>query len=225
MADESALNYRGRKAARARSEQRRRAILEAALRIVVSEGVRGVRHRAVAKEAGVPLSATTYYFNDISDLISDTFTLFAESAMSDVIDPIYQHIGDFLKQHKDAVHQDPELQDQLLDRLTALIISFLQMELRDKRDHMLAEQAFMHECLRDTGLREVARTYFDHLLDEMVQLCRLIGVDEPEIAGELLMGTVFRIEQEALMVPVEQFDMQKAHKMLKRQLRSLVPAD
>lgn len=223
MADESAINYRGRKAARARSEQRRRTILEAALRIVVSDGVRGVRHRAVAKEAGVPLSATTYYFNDISDLIADTFTLFAENAMSDVVNPIYQHIGDFVNQHKDSLHSDPELLEELLDRLTALIMSFIQMELRDKRDHMLAEQAFMHECLRDPRLREVARTYFDHLLDELVQLCRLIGVEEPEIAGELLMGTVFRIEQEALMVPVDQLDLSKCHKMLKRQLQAFMP--
>lgn len=223
MSDESAINYRGRKAARARSEQRRRTILEAALRIVVSEGVRGVRHRAVAKEAGVPLSATTYYFNDISDLISDTFTLFAESAMSDVVNPIYQHIGDFVNEHKESLYRDPELLDQLLDRLTALILSFIQMELQEKRDHMLAEQAFMHECLRDPRLRELARTYFDHLLDEMIQLCRLINVSEPEIAGELLMGTIFRIEQEALMAPIEQFDLTKAHKMLKRQLYALVP--
>lgn len=223
MADESAINYRGRKAARVRSEQRRRSILEAALRIVVSDGVRGVRHRAVAKEAGVPLSATTYYFDDISDLIADTFTLFAESAMSDVINPIYQHIGDFVNEHKESLHSDPELLEQLLDRLTALILSFIQMELRDKRDHMLAEQAFMHECLRDPRLREVARTYFDHLLEEMVQLCRLISVEDPDIAGELLMGTVFRIEQEALVVPLDQFDMTKAHKMLKRQLQALVP--
>lgn len=223
MSDESAINYRGRKAARARSEQRRRSILEAALRIVVSDGVRGVRHRAVAKEAGVPLSATTYYFDDISDLIADTFTLFAESAISDVVNPIYQHIGDFVNEHKDALYTDPVLLDQLLDRLTALILSFIQLELRDKRDHMLAEQAFMHECLRDPRLREVARTYFDHLLEEMIELCRLIKVEEPEIAGELLMGTVFRIEQEALMVPVEQFDMNKAHRMLKRQLRAMLP--
>jgi len=223
MTDESAISYRGRKAARARSEQRRRTILEAALRIVVSEGVRGVRHRAVAKEADVPLSATTYYFNDISDLIADTFTLFAESAMNDVVDPIYKHVGEFVSQNRESLSSDPELLDQMLERLTALIVSFMQMELNDKRDHMLAEQAFMHECLRDPRLREVARTYFDHLLDELVQICRLIGVDEPEIAGELLMGTVFRIEQEALMEPVGQFNLVKAHKMLKRQLQALVP--
>ena len=40
--------------------------------------MRGIRHRAVAKEADVPLAATTYYFKDIDELIVDTFTLYTE---------------------------------------------------------------------------------------------------------------------------------------------------
>ena len=47
-AQNSAVKYQGRKTSRAGSEQRRRLILEAALRIVIREGVRGMRHRAVA---------------------------------------------------------------------------------------------------------------------------------------------------------------------------------
>ena len=72
------VQYQGRKASRQGSEQRRQAILDAALRIIVRDGVRAVRHRAVAAEADVPLSATTYYFKDINDLITDTFALFVE---------------------------------------------------------------------------------------------------------------------------------------------------
>jgi DNA-binding transcriptional regulator YbjK len=222
MSEENTINYRGRKASRARSEQRRKTILEAALRIVVSDGVRGVRHRAVAKEADVPLSATTYYFKDISDLISDTFTLFAENAMSDVVAPIYQHVGEFIQQHKDEVGSSSEANNQLLDRLSLMIVSFMKLELSEKRDHMIAEQAFKHECLRDARLRSIAQTYFDHLLNEMVELCRVIGVDDPDIAGELLMGTVFRIEHEALMIPADQFDEGKAQKMIKRQLSAFL---
>ena len=48
------VQYQGRKTARQGSEQRRQLILDAAMRIVVRDGVRGVRHRAVAAEAGVP---------------------------------------------------------------------------------------------------------------------------------------------------------------------------
>ena len=72
------VEYQGRKASRHGSEQRRQLILDAAMRIVVRDGVRGVRHRAVAAEAGVPLSATTYYFKDIDDLINDTFAQYVE---------------------------------------------------------------------------------------------------------------------------------------------------
>jgi DNA-binding transcriptional regulator YbjK len=72
------VQYQGRKVSRQGSEQRRQAILDAAMRIIVREGVRAVRHRAVAAEAAVPLSATTYYFRDINDLITDTFALFVE---------------------------------------------------------------------------------------------------------------------------------------------------
>ncbi|MDN5401705.1 MAG: TetR family transcriptional regulator, partial [Pseudomonas sp.] len=64
------VQYQGRKASRRGSEQRRQDILDAAMRIVVRDGVRAVRHRAVAAEAGVPLSATTYYFKDIDDLLT-----------------------------------------------------------------------------------------------------------------------------------------------------------
>src|SRR5690554_7202695 len=73
LAVHETLQYQGRKATRAKSEQRRRDILEATLRIIRTEGVRGVRHRAVAKEAKVPLAATTYYFKDIDELIVDAF--------------------------------------------------------------------------------------------------------------------------------------------------------
>lgn len=72
------VQYQGRKTARQGSEQRRQQILDAAMRIVVRDGVRGVRHRAVAAEAGVPLSATTYYFKDIQDLLADTFAQYVE---------------------------------------------------------------------------------------------------------------------------------------------------
>lgn len=72
------VQYQGRKASRRGSEQRRQDILDAAMRIVVRDGVRAVRHRAVAAEAGVPLSATTYYFKDIDDLLTDTFAQYVE---------------------------------------------------------------------------------------------------------------------------------------------------
>lgn len=54
---------------RAKGERRRRLLLEATLRVVERDGVAGVTHRAVAKEAGLPPSAATYYFSTVDDLL------------------------------------------------------------------------------------------------------------------------------------------------------------
>lgn len=222
MTEQSTISYRGRKASRSRSEQRRRNILEAALRIVVSEGVRGVRHRAVAKEADVPLSATTYYFDDIHDLIADTFTLFAESAMTLVVDPIYEQAGKFLEENRDEFYRNPASRQQLVDNLSFLLTAFIQNEVVEKRDHLLAEQAFMHECLRDPHLREIARSYFEHLVNQLRQMADSIGLKDPDLAGDLLMGAVFRIEFEALMAPPGGYDFDRARRTLRMLLQGLL---
>src|SRR5215207_11487870 len=60
-----------------RAAPRRRAIIDATIRILRSEGPGGVTHRAVAQEAGVPLAATTYYFSSKDELLEDSLHLLA----------------------------------------------------------------------------------------------------------------------------------------------------
>jgi DNA-binding transcriptional regulator YbjK len=54
---------------RARGERRRAEIIDATLRVVERDGAAGVSHRAVAREAGMPTSLTTYHFTTIDDLL------------------------------------------------------------------------------------------------------------------------------------------------------------
>lgn len=68
---------------RARGDRRRRAILEAALRVVERDGVAGVSHRAVAREAGVPTTSTTYYFATLDDLLTATLLWAADELAAD----------------------------------------------------------------------------------------------------------------------------------------------
>jgi len=72
---------RGGRTTRAKSEIRRHAILKATIRVAAKDGIKGIKHRSVAREAGVPLAATTYYFRDINELISDAFMLYAQESV------------------------------------------------------------------------------------------------------------------------------------------------
>lgn len=71
----------------ARSEQgaeRRAAILEATVRLIVRDGLGSITHRAVAREAGVPLAATTYYFASKDELVTDALAILVEDEIGRV---------------------------------------------------------------------------------------------------------------------------------------------
>ena len=55
---------------RARGEQRRAELVAAAADLVREVGAGAVSHRAVAARAGASLSATTYYFADLDELVA-----------------------------------------------------------------------------------------------------------------------------------------------------------
>ena len=195
----SAIQYQGRKARRAGSEQRRQAILEAALNIIVKEGIRAVRHRAVAREADVPLSATTYYFKDISDLIADTFTLFAERALKDVIEPFKERAFALLSQFsRDSLAEERQ---RLIDMMGKMMAAFIVEELNTRRGHLVAEQAFMQEAIMDSRLRELADLYLHQQLESLMIATELFGSSNPRLDAELILMAMMSIEQRLLVHP------------------------
>jgi DNA-binding transcriptional regulator YbjK len=62
-----------------RGERRRQEILDAALRLIATRGLSAVTHRAVADEAGVPASSTTYYFESLDDLLDAALLSFVRT--------------------------------------------------------------------------------------------------------------------------------------------------
>ena len=53
-----------------KGERRRYALVSAAADLLCEGGFDAVRHRAVARRAGLPLASTTYYFSSLDDLIA-----------------------------------------------------------------------------------------------------------------------------------------------------------
>lgn len=52
-----------------KGERRRHALISAAADLLREGGFDAVRHRAVARRAGLPLASTTYYFSSLDDLL------------------------------------------------------------------------------------------------------------------------------------------------------------
>jgi DNA-binding transcriptional regulator YbjK len=195
------LQYQGRKASRAKSEHRRRIILEAALRIVISEGVRGIRHRAVAKEAGVPLAATTYYFKDIQELIVDTFTLYTEKALETVSEFTNQFYQPMISMTGTGINlATAEGQEALLEYMVGQMTLYLKDQVIVQRDMLVAEQAFRYEAIVNDNIRHLAQMHRKALFDRAAEFFSTVArSSSPAEDAEIILGLFHSLEYRWLL--------------------------
>lgn len=208
------VQYHGRKAIRRRSEVRRQAILDAALRIIVRDGVRAVRHRAVAAEAEVPLSATTYYFKDISDLITDTFALYVERSAARLAE-FWQ--GTHVLQ-PDCVELDGSVASRraLVEHISELLSQYVLTQLAQHRQELLADQAFRQEALRNPHLAALVCQHREILVRGVTHFFELLGSPRPQQDATLLTGIISQMEYQGLLDGVDCLDASEMQAVFRR---------
>ena len=209
------VEYQGRKASRHGSEQRRQLILDAAMRIVIRDGVRGVRHRAVAAEAGVPLSATTYYFKDIDDLLTDTFAQYVERSAAFMGNLWVRNEG-LLREMVAYGDGSPESRSQLADDIARLTADYVMRQLNNRREHLMAEQAFRQEALLNPRLAELVLSHQQILLQGTGQFFQVLGSREPQQDAKVLTAIIGRMEYQGLLNDAEPADEEEMLGILKR---------
>ena len=192
------VQYQGRKTARQGSEQRRQQILDAAMRIVVRDGVRGVRHRAVAAEAGVPLSATTYYFKDIQDLLADTFAQYVERSAA-YMAKLWTNTEGVLRQLLAQGDGSYEARAHLADEVARMLADYVLRQLNNRRDFLMAEQAFRQEALLCPRLAELVQAHEQILLHGARQILQVVGSRQPEQDAQMLTAIIEQMEYQGLL--------------------------
>ena len=217
------VQYQGRKASRQGSEQRRLSILEAALRIIVREGLRGVRHRAVAAEADVPLSATTYYFNDIQDLIADSFALFVKRSSASLA-ALWAGMDEDFRRIAAAIQQDPGARRELVTHFIDLAVAHVQAKMRARDDELLMELAFRQEALTNPQLRPLFLAHQQLRFRFAERAVRAMGSRAPVEDAQVLTTLVLRMEYHAIVDGVEDFDLEAQRAVLQRFLDLVVGA-
>lgn len=141
----------------ARGERRRAAILEAALRVIAREGVSAVTHRAVAAEADVPLSSTTYYFESLDELLEDALLRFVSAETERLAAAAAR-----------------------LDGLELEPLESAQLFRAELEDSSVAQFELYLEASRRPRLREVARRCLDLYAATAESALRAAGAEHPE---------------------------------------------
>ena len=217
----SSIQYQGRKAARAKSEHRRKEILDAALRIVAREGIRGVKHRAVAKEANVPLASTTYYFKDIEELISDAFMLFAEKSLQ-VLDLFYGELHNLVANYEiKEIQRDAEVREKFITALVDMGAGYIKAQVKFRKQDLLAEMAFLLEAVRDERLKPLARDYRGIWYSRLTDFLILTNAPAPKEDAMLIISAVQGLLYEGIINDGEIDDM-KIKSILRRAIYILM---
>lgn len=193
------LTYVGRQSSRSDGQARRKAILEATLRLIVKEGIRGVRHRAVAAEADVPLASTTYYFNDIKDLISDALTFFAEKTlwMNKALEEQSYTLLNSMAEVSQSLTKS-ELQTLVVEQLSDFICDHIEAQLTQPDDRIL-EHAFHEEALRNPELAKAIILLEETLLQSIKSFFSAFGSKTASEDAHQILAIIRLLEYQFLL--------------------------
>jgi TetR/AcrR family transcriptional regulator, regulator of biofilm formation and stress response len=153
--------------------ERRGAILDATVRILGTRGLGAVTHRAVAREAGVPLAATTYYFSSKDELVTEALRLLVEDEIA--------RIG----------ARAAELGDDLAspDRTAAALAAVL-LPGRGAARALLAKFEVYLEAARRPALRQTAAHWRGALTALAESALKGVGAPDPARRAQLLVAAV-----------------------------------
>ncbi len=187
------LEYQGRVPKRAGSLAKRDTILSAALTIIQDEGLRGVRHRAVADLAKVPLSATTYYFKDINELIVDSFVYFIELNFNKQ-EAVFKNIEqDFLE------NTSTNFQDSVpIKYFHNVLNTYLLGQISD-RNNRLIERSFIQYASRIPKLAEKVLQIQQFFEDHLRSIIKSLGIKDSKFKAHSLLAFINLTEERALL--------------------------
>ncbi len=201
---ETNSNYQGRKTSRKGSTERRIKLLEAALRIIAREGTRGIRHRAVASEAGLPLAATTYYFEHIEELINDAFVLFAERMRVEdrLLGETCFHVISEFNQRELA---DVETRDALSRELATLLSEHIASRAACSRTRQL-KSAFRNDAMHNQVLKNFIADNVIEVHGLIEKALAAIGSSYSSTDASVIMATINHLEYLAILDSAARFN-------------------
>jgi DNA-binding transcriptional regulator YbjK len=185
---------------------RREHILRATLELIGEHGSDAVTHRAVAKRAGVPLSATTYWFDSKEELLQETLLL----AAREEIERLERLVLDLAPREFDVAEWAGAVAAVMAADLAEdpiRHVAFTELALEGTRRAWLAE--------------EVARWHAAHLRLAELGL-RAAGSPDPRADAPLLVAAITGFMLGQLVTPTEHFEERIFRPALERLFTKLV---
>lgn len=160
---------------------RRARILDAAITIIGSRGLSQLSMRALAQEAGMPLGAIGYYFDDKEQLIAEAFDWQAQRELERVTRTVAS-IGDA---------------GSAAD-LSRVLAGFVIDGLHPAGTDLIAEYEFLLEATRRPELARASTAWLQALHERLLGTVRSLGSPDPATDTRILLAAVAGLEVDNL---------------------------
>lgn len=164
------------------AERRRRAILDATLRVISAGGVDAVTHRRVAAEADVALGSTTYYFASREELVREAFRYYLAEVTTALAS---------------LERESP------IERAADVAEALIELARREFADPalVLAEYELILYAARDPVLAQDFNAYERGLEAQLAGPLERLGAERPVDAARTVIGLMRGFELERLTRP------------------------
>src|SRR4051812_30441380 len=144
-----------------KGERRRYALVSAAADLLREGGFDAVRHRAVARRAGLPLASTTYYFTSLDDLVINAVEYTGtQEAMQ-----LRSRLARLSRRRRNVESTAEVLVELLLGDSPALQLS----------EQLISRYERYIACVRQPGLRDIQRRVREERTAAVVEALELCG--------------------------------------------------
>jgi DNA-binding transcriptional regulator YbjK len=186
-----------------KGERSRQAIINATLVCIAKHGLNSVTHRAIAKEAGVPHSLTTYFFSSLNELIAVAFERYVNASSADSL-AILDEISKYLDTLDPATHARAENRHQVLEHLTAMLAGFVLHGAVEPSLGVAVELNVLY-TYRDGGtLRYMAMAHREKLVAEIAEIVLKLAperINDAFIDASLLLSLLHKLQLDCINLP------------------------
>jgi DNA-binding transcriptional regulator YbjK len=159
-----------------KGERRRYALVSAAADLLCEGGFDAVRHRAVARRAGLPLASTTYYFSSLDDLIAKA----VEYVGTQETERLRDQVALLSRRRRGA------------DAIADLLVDLLVGENPERASEQLISRYERYiACARQPGLRDIQRRILRERTEAVVEVVERSG---RAVRAELLTTLVCAVD-------------------------------
>lgn len=200
---------------KSKGEQTKELILEAAIQVLATHGIKGTTHRAIASQANIQLSLTTYYFKDIQALIHQAFVLNSIHVTHDG-GLAWKKAFEYIECYDKASLRKVATKEQICDVLAKMSAQYLVKQIIEQPTALSVEQLLFTEIQVTPALRDLAQQHRKLLMAPFIRLCCYFNKHDPHINADIMLTLFQQIEYRNLAIASAEIDKDEIKALTRR---------